>query len=105
MKHEGSGDTNFNWYTQNNRLRLVKRTGRFRNLKTSGDHPDNSIIKISHDTENSPGDSRRHAVTQTLKKDHHLALVGKTFTCKLLLQEAILTIDNSTAFSAGLKTR
>ena len=44
----------------------------------SGDHPDYSIIKISQNTEKSPGNLRRLAVTQTLEEDHQLTLVGKT---------------------------
>ena len=46
--------------------------------QTSGDHPDYSIIKISQNTEKSPLDLKRLAVTQTPVKDHQLALVWKT---------------------------
>ena len=34
------------------------------NKRTSRDHPDYSIIKISQNTEKSPGDLRKFAVTQ-----------------------------------------
>ena len=53
MKHENDGD---NWCAQNNPQRLGKGTERLRNQRTSGDHPDYSIIKISQNTEKSPGD-------------------------------------------------
>ena len=37
-----------------------------------------SIIEISQNTEKSPGDLRRVAVTETSVKDHQLTLMGKT---------------------------
>ena len=40
-----------------------------------GDCPNNSTVKISQNTEKSPGDLRRLAVTQTPVKDHQLMLV------------------------------
>ena len=55
-----------------------KRTGRFGNKEVSGDHPDFSVIKIGQNTEKSPGDLRRLAVTQTPVKIHQLTLVWKT---------------------------
>ena len=42
---------------------LEKGTGRLRNQKKSGDHPDYSIFKIVQNTEKSPGDLKRLAVT------------------------------------------
>ena len=42
---------------------------------TSGDHPNYSIIKIGQNTEKSPGDTMRLAVTQTLVRNHRLTLV------------------------------
>ena len=45
-----------------------------------GDHPNYSIIEVSQNTEKSPGDLRRLAITQTPVKDHQLMLVLKT--CK-----------------------
>ena len=44
------------------------------NKKTSGDHPDCSITKISQDIEKSPGEWRRFAVAQTPVKNHRLTL-------------------------------
>ena len=40
-----------------------------------GDNPIYSIIKIGQNTEKSPGDLRRLAVTQTPVKDHPLTLM------------------------------
>ena len=47
MEHENDIDTNCNCCTRNNVQRIGKETGRLRNQRTSGDHPDNSIIKCS----------------------------------------------------------
>ena len=41
----------------------------------SEDHPNHGIIEIGQNTEKSPGDLRRLAVTQTPGKDHQLTLV------------------------------
>ena len=41
----------------------------------SGDHPNYNIIKIGQNTEKSPGDLRRLAVTQTLVKAYQLTLI------------------------------
>ena len=43
----------------------------------SRDYPDNSIIKIGQNTEKSPGDLRRLAVTQTPTRNHQLTLARK----------------------------
>ena len=42
-----------------------------------GDHPNDSIIENSQNTEKSPGDLRRLAVTQTPVKNHRLTLMWK----------------------------
>ena len=41
----------------------------------SGDHPNYSIVAIGQNTENSPGDLRRLAVTRTPVENHQLTLV------------------------------
>ena len=69
MKHEGNGDTNCYWCTWNNPQRLGKGPRKLRNQRTSGDHANYSIIKIGQNTEKSPGDLRRLAITQTSEKD------------------------------------
>ena len=60
---------------QNNSQRLGKETGRLRNLRASGYHPDYSI---GQNTGNSPGNLKSLAVTQTLVKDYQLTPVRKT---------------------------
>ena len=61
MEHEGDGDTSWNWCTWNNPQRIDKRTGRLGTERTSGDHPNDSIIKIDQNTEKSLGDLRNLA--------------------------------------------
>ena len=41
----------------------------------SGDHPNYNIIENGQNTEKSPGDLRRFAVTQTPEKNHQLKLI------------------------------
>ena len=43
---------------------------RFENKRTTGDHPDYSTIKITQNTEKSPSELRKLAVTQTPVKKH-----------------------------------
>ena len=43
----------------------------------NGDQPKYCISEISQDTEKSPGDMRRLAITQTSAKDHQLMLMWK----------------------------
>ena len=54
---------------------LLKGTGGFGSWGTSGDHPSNNIIENGQNTEKSPGDLRRLAVTQTPVKDHQLNMM------------------------------
>ena len=44
----------------------------------NGDHPNYYIIEIGQNTEKSPGDLRKIAITQISEKDHQLTLMGKT---------------------------
>ena len=75
MEHEGDGDTNCNWCARNNPQKLCQENGRLRNQRTSGDHPDYSIIEIGQNTEKNLRDLRRLAVTQTPEKECQLTLV------------------------------
>ena len=47
-------------------------------LEIRGVHPNYSIIKIGQNTEKSPGNLRRLAITQTVVRNHWLTLVWKT---------------------------
>ena len=61
------------------RKKMKKRAGRIGNKNMSGNYPNDSAAKISQNTEKSPGDLRKFAVTQTPLKDHQLMLRK---TCK-----------------------
>ncbi len=51
------------------------KNGEVGNKSTSGNHPNYRIIEVGQNTEESPGDLRRHAVTQTPVKNHQLTLM------------------------------
>ena len=55
--------------------RIGLRTGELGNKRTSEDHPNNSIIKISQNTKKSFGDLRIFAVAQNPVRSHQLTLV------------------------------
>ena len=57
---------------------LLKDLGRFGSWRTCEDFPNDSIIENGQNTEKSPGDLRRVAVTQTPVKNHQLAPMWKT---------------------------
>ena len=78
MEHESDDDTNCNWCTWYIHRRICTGTGGFGNKRRGGDHPNCSIIKISLNIEKSPGDLRRHAISQTPVEDYQLMLVWKT---------------------------
>ena len=78
MEHEGDDDTNCNWGAWNNLQSLGKVAGGVGNKKTNRYHSNYSIIEVVQNTEKSPGDLRRLAVTQTPVKDYQLMVVGKT---------------------------
>ena len=50
----------------------MKGTGRLGGWRTSGDHPNYCTIEDDQNTEKSPGDLSRLAVTQGPVKDHQL---------------------------------
>ena len=87
MEHESDGDTNCNWCTRYCHQRISTGTWRLGSNRTSGDHPNNSIIKIRQNTEKSPGDTRKFAVTQTPVTNRQLTLVWIT-----LKREKIMTV-------------
>ena len=53
---------------------LRKETGRFGNRGTNRDHPNYNNVEIDQNTEKSPGDMRRLAVSQSPVKDSQLTL-------------------------------
>ena len=54
---------------------IIKGPKGFGSWRPSGDHPNNSIIENGQNTEKSPGDLRRLAVTQSPVKDHQMSLM------------------------------
>ena len=74
LNRDGS-DTNCNWYTWNDPQRLGKGAGEVRNRRMSRDHLNYGIVEGNQNTEKSPGDSRRLAVTQIPVTDHQLKVV------------------------------
>ena len=77
MEHEGDIYTNRNWGFLYSHQRIIKWFGGIRGWRTSGDHPNYSIIENGQNTEKSPGDLRRLAVAQTPVKNHQLKLMWK----------------------------
>ena len=73
---ESDVDTNCNWCSMYSRQKICTR--RIGNKRKSGVHPKYHIIEIAQNTEKSPGDSRRLAVSQTPMRNHRLTLVWKT---------------------------
>ena len=78
MEHEGDNYTDRDWFFWYSHRRIIKRTGGLGGRRTSGNHPNYYIIEISQNTEKSPGDLRRLAVTQTPVKTHQLKPMWKT---------------------------
>ena len=74
MQHEGDHYINRDWCSN---YRIIKGTVELGSWRTSGDHPNNSIIEKGQNTEKSPGDLRRLAVTKTRVKIHQLKLMRK----------------------------
>ena len=62
-EHESDSDINCDWCFPYGHQGTGTGTGGLVNKSSSEDHPDYSIIKIAKDTEKSPGDLRRLAVT------------------------------------------
>ena len=54
MQHESDGDTNCNWNARYNDQRIGTGTGGLGNKRTNGDHPIDSIVEISQNTEKRP---------------------------------------------------
>ena len=55
----------------------MKRPGWLGCWRTSGDHPNDNIIENNQNTEKSPRDLRKFAVTQTPVRNHQLTLMWK----------------------------
>ena len=78
MEHESDGDTSCYCCSRYSNQCINSRTGGLGGKRTSGDHPNYTIVEIGQNTKKSPGDSRTLAVTQIPVENHLLMLVGKT---------------------------
>ena len=65
LEHESDDHINCNWCSSYCRQKIGTGTGGLGNNGTGGDCPNYGIVKIGQNTEKSPGDFRRHVVTQT----------------------------------------
>ena len=77
IEHKSDGGTNCNWCAQYSHQNINKGTGERGNKRTSGDHPNDIVIKIGQNTKKSSGDLRRLDITQTPVENHQLTLIGK----------------------------
>ena len=93
MEHKSDGDTNGNLCTRYSHQRIDNGTGGLGNMRTSGDLPNDSIIKIGQNPENNPGDLRRHTITQTPMEDHQLILVKNSQKNNTYRHSSILLIS------------
>ena len=66
---ESEGD-NWDWCFWYSNKTIIESTGGLGSCRTSKDHANDSIIENGQNSEKSPGDLRRLAVTQTPVKDH-----------------------------------
>ena len=85
MEHESDDCTNCDWCFWHSNYRIIKGRGGFGSWRPSGDHPNDSIAENAENTEKSPGDLRRLAVTQTPVKDHQLTLMWKTLIIVIII--------------------
>ena len=78
MEHESDGYTNCYWCPWSSHQRINTEGRGHGNKMTSRDHEKFNIVEIGQNTEKSPGDFRRLAVTQTPEWNHRLTLLWKT---------------------------
>ena len=80
MEHKSDDDTNCNCcalrlYKQQ---RVGKQTEKIANNNTSWDYPNDSTVKISQNTEKSPGNLKKTCCRSNFSEDDQLMLVWKT---------------------------
>ena len=75
VEHVSNNDSNCYWYVCSGTKRLGEDSGKVRNWRTNGDHPNYDIDKSDKNTKKNPEDLRRLAITQIPVKDHQLTLV------------------------------
>ena len=70
VKRESDGDTNCNWCSWYSHQKTGTESRGVGNNRMNKDHLNYSIIEKGQNTEKSPGDLKRLAVTQALAKGH-----------------------------------
>ena len=75
MELESDGDTNCDWCVQYSHQSFGTGTGRLGNKRMGGDSDNYSIVEIGQNTEKSPEDLKRLAVTQTPAENHQLTMM------------------------------
>ena len=75
VEHESDDYTNYNWCSWYGHQRIGTRTGRLGTNGTGRDCPNYRIVEIGQNTEKSPGDLKRLAVTQTPVRNSQLTLI------------------------------
>ena len=78
IEHECDNYTNSDWCFCYINSRTIKGTGGLGRWWTSGDYLNDNVLEDGQNTEKSPEDLRRLAVTQTPMRDHQLPLMWKT---------------------------
>ena len=68
MEHEGDDYTSRDWCIRYKYLRTIKGTEGLESWRTRGDGPNYSIVENGQNTERSPGDLRRLAVTYSIER-------------------------------------
>ena len=79
VEYESDNYINCNWCFWYSHQKFIKAGGRLGNKRTSRYHPNYYIFENCQNTEKSPGDLRRLAVTKTPVKDHQLTLWGESY--------------------------
>ena len=84
MEHEGNSYTNRDWRFWYSHQRIIEGTNGLRNRRTNGDHLNYNMIENGQNTEKSPGDLRRLAVTQTSVKNHQVKLIWERIVSTIM---------------------
>ena len=87
MEHESDGDSNCKWRPRYSHQRFGTGTEGLGDKRTIGDHPNYRFGEISQNTEKSPGNLRRFAVTQTPVENHRLMLMWKNTQMSKIIPE------------------
>ena len=91
MEHAGDNYTNYNWCVWNSNWKIAKGTRGLGSRRTSGDHPNDSVVDNGQNTKKSPGDLGRLAVTRTPVKNHRLTPMWKAYNEWIIIMRLAVT--------------